>query len=342
MKGIRSLLRRITCAAAVSIAALFAPPALTATAATATTDHGLAASATPQRWSWEPGKYTPINDPAAAPYSTAPVQNNDLGVVGGYYSDATIPNQYHGFIEQNGRYTTIDDPLAGKKGSNTCSVGTSVFGVNDLGWIVGFYARENCDNEGFIDIGGHFTTIRDPSAYDMPGYGTVAGTVNNRGEITGTYYDGAGAEHGFSDIGGHFTTIDCPGAGIGSSYGTAIVSVNDLGVIAGVCFEQNGAAYDFSYSNGTFTPLPNVPGSTSTYVTFLNDFGLSFGSYQAPSTDNQVYGYAYWHGTFTTVPPPPGATDLFFEGCNNLGDVVGLYRDARGNLHAFELTPSSK
>jgi hypothetical protein len=292
------------------------------------------ASASPQG-SWAPGNYITINDPVAAPHTTIAGEINDLGVVGGTYVDATTPGQYHGFVEWNGKYTTIDDPLAGTAGNGE---GTQVDSMNDLGELGGYYTMTNGHTYGFVDIGGHFTTISDPLANDAPGYGTIVNGVSNLGVIVGVYWDSEGTWHGFTEFGGHYKTLDCAGAGTGYGYGTWLPEESFFGAIPGTCYEQNGF-YNFIYSAGKFTQVPNVSGSSFTEIVDTNDTGTSVGVYYETST-SPLGSYVDSHGTFTTVPPPSGMSGIAFLGVNEFGGIAGYSFDASGNDYSFVLFPA--
>src|SRR6185312_6644713 len=97
----------------------------------------------------------------------------------GYYFDSVGAS--YGFVDNNGSFTTIIDPLAvgGKIGS-----GTVVNGINDNGDIVGSYYDAAGVRHGFLDRAGNFTTI------DYPGvnYSYLTG-INNAGDIVGAYVD---------------------------------------------------------------------------------------------------------------------------------------------------------
>jgi probable HAF family extracellular repeat protein len=65
---------------------------------------------------------------------------NNHDVVAGYYQDGQL--NIHGFLYQNGKFTTIDHP-------NTS--GTGLHGINDDGIIVGGWAPEK---GGFANFKG--------------------------------------------------------------------------------------------------------------------------------------------------------------------------------------------
>jgi probable HAF family extracellular repeat protein len=91
----------------------------------------------------------------------------------------------HGFVDNGGTYTTIDDPL----GAN----GTFAYGISDAGQIVGTYVDSSNKTHGFLYSGGTYTTIDDP----LGANGTTAFGINDAGQIVGQYIDGGGFEHGF-------------------------------------------------------------------------------------------------------------------------------------------------
>ena len=110
-------------------------------------------------------------------------------------------------------FTSIDFPGAS---------GSSAFGINDGGQIVGNYAIHSDGGGGFLYSGGSFTPLNIPP-------GTPAG-INAGGQIVGIYFDAAtGRGHGFLDSGGRFTSIDVPGALV--TYPTGI---NTGGQIVGI------------------------------------------------------------------------------------------------------------
>jgi uncharacterized membrane protein len=80
-------------------------------------------------------------------------------------------------------YTTLVDPLA--------PYSTYATGINDAGQIVGY-----TDAHGFLDSGGTYTTLDDPSAAIV---GTFATGINASGQIVGYYDDSSDVYHSFLD-----------------------------------------------------------------------------------------------------------------------------------------------
>src|SRR6516225_4659252 len=75
------------------------------------------------------GNYITIDVPGAA--ATFAISVNDFGVVVGSYTDAQGVS--HGFIDQHGTFTTLNDPHAGTASGQ----GTVAFAISNRGIIVG-------------------------------------------------------------------------------------------------------------------------------------------------------------------------------------------------------------
>jgi hypothetical protein len=278
-------------------------------------------------------------------YATEPVAVNDKGVVvGSYYATSTDWKNgvSRGFIKQGRKYTTIDDPLG---------VGSSaVYGMNDHGEIVGTYQDSKGNSYGFIDQGGRFTTIEDPSA-DIGKYlGTFVSGVSDSGEIGGVYFDSGRTMHAFTYKSGTYTTYTCPGAGTGpdstsgfGDAGTVFGYVDNAGAMSGTCFEGGTSYYNFIYQNGRFNRVPNYPGSSSSWISFVTDSGESGGAYYTTPTaakGGPSYGYIYQKGRFTTIHDPLGPYGIQLAGANDSGAIAAVYFDSSGFVYGVELTPS--
>jgi len=101
-------------------------------------------------------------------------------------------------------FTPVNDPNG---------VSTTPRGINNTGEIVGYFFDAN-GMHGFLDSGGTFTTVDDPSAVARyaGSIGTEVTGINDNGQMVGYFDDGKGGVHGFLDTGGNFTTLDFPGA----------------------------------------------------------------------------------------------------------------------------------
>ena len=120
---------------------------------------------------------------SGAPTSTIAQGINNSGAIVGFYHPNNGPFAYQGFVDINGTYTTINDPLT------VGSYGTIATGINNQGEIVGnFEPVDNGEPQGFLldTLTGQYTTINIPGSL----YTEIFG-INDAGEIVGqTYFDG--------------------------------------------------------------------------------------------------------------------------------------------------------
>jgi probable HAF family extracellular repeat protein len=160
---------------------------------------------------------------------------NNRGQIVGEYLDNASNNQQHGFLYDNGVFTSVDVPGA--------SI-TSATGINDYGHVVGFY-EDDAGVHGFVDDGETVAPI------DAP-YPDVSSTsalgMNNGGDIVGMYQDGSGT-HGFVLKQQTFSSIDVPNAAQ-----TVVLGINRRGQIAGF-FVDNSGVHGFI---GTPVKAPKV------------------------------------------------------------------------------------
>jgi uncharacterized membrane protein len=129
----------------------------------------------------------------------------------GTYSDAT--GQQHGFLLDQGNYTTLDVPGAPGAWAN---------GINASGHIVGYYlyAYPVVSDLFPFTWGGSHGFLLDKGSYstfDAPGVPNAAAmALSGSGQILGTYLDAVG-QHGFLLDQGSYTTLDPPGSTNGRS-----------------------------------------------------------------------------------------------------------------------------
>ena len=100
--------------------------------------------------------FTQINDPLAT-LGTDPRGINNRGQIVGYYQNAS---GIHGFIDNNGVFSTINDPLFS-------SAGTQIYGINNSGQIVGDVGH----GSGFIASPSTLESTPEPSAMLLFGTG---------------------------------------------------------------------------------------------------------------------------------------------------------------------------
>ena len=130
--------------------------------------------------------YTSLNDPAA--YYTIANGINDRGQIVGWYKTSDM-NQYYGFVYSGGKYTALDEPLAG---SSLAFIYAQ--GINDKGQVVGLYRDVSETIHGFLYSNDKYTTIDVPLASKTVAYG-----INNKGQIVGSYNDNSGSRRQIHD-----------------------------------------------------------------------------------------------------------------------------------------------
>jgi hypothetical protein len=173
---------------------------------------------------------------------TYPVSINNLGVVTGYYIDAT--NLGHGFLRTpDGQFTAFEAPGAGTGAGQ----GTYPGNINNLGVIAGTITDGDNVGYGFVRTpDGKITTFEPPGAVGSP-YGTYTAFINDLGVIAGSYYEAiTNVENGFLRTpDGQFTTFEAPGAGTAAYAGTNVNAVNLEGATTGFILDNNFEAHSF-------------------------------------------------------------------------------------------------
>ena len=255
----------------------------------------------------------------------------------------------HGFLLDDGVFTTIDHPDAGP-------LGTAAIGLNDRGQIVGFYAGADGPNHGFLlDQGrgfrreGVFTTIDHPDAGSVPGTGTAATGIDDRGRIVGFYLDAGAMGHGFvrdkawrrreSD----FIRIDHPDAGARPGTGTLALGLNDRGQIVGGYVDADGRGHGFLLDDGEFTTIDHPDAASEprlgTVLFGINNRRQIVGQYI--DTDLRCHGLLRSRSTFTTIDDPGAVSYTGAVDINDRGQIVG-FSDARiGFVACFQEAPAA-
>jgi parallel beta-helix repeat protein len=214
------------------------------------------------------------------------------------------------------------------------STGTSVFGINDAGDVVGHYKDERQFWHGFLLRAGQFTTINYPGAPQTWLYG-----INARGDIAGAYADSSNKQHGFLLSGSTFRTIDVPGADQTMPYG-----LNSNGDVTGMYFLPGDMTkhYGFAMIGGRFTTIDYPMPNDMSCGTWIGDSGEVGGHVQ--EKNGAYHGYRWLEGKFTLVEFPGAKTGQFWDSVfeiNAAGDILGSYSDARGKQRAFLLRKGS-
>jgi len=254
-------------------------------------------------------------------------------IVGNYFPG------FHGFLNDNGVFTTIDVPFAD-------ATLTSPQWINPSGQIVGYYETgeptffigpDTRGIHGYLDDRGVFTTIDVPLPGALPDW-TVAGYIlPGGGSILGVYLDRNIVFHGFLKKGDVFNSIDVPFSG---ALATLPSAMTPSGQIVGVYADSNGALHGFLENHSAFTTF-DVPfaGASLVSINSINPQGKIDGVF---ADGNGVpHGFVDDRGAFIQVDAPfPGAT-TFLAGNNTRGQITGTYFDTGGTAHGFVATPSS-
>lgn len=194
--------------------------------------------------------------------------------------------------------------------------GTSCWGINNSGQIVGSYSLAVWGN-GFAWTGAQYVDIGYPGATA----GTIAYGLNNVGQIVGSYADNGG-QHGFlyyvpSATWGSF---DLPGA-----TATLAIGINDFGTIT---FEWVNASFVYSgaiLKGGNYTIL-NVPGMAQSKARGINLRGQIVMNCQ--DSAGVWHGFLYTGGRFVEFNAT-GAANTYSFGINKSAQVVGGFNPTR-------------
>jgi len=193
--------------------------------------------------------YTTLDDPAAAPGTTAATGVSGGNIVG-YYADGNGVS--HGFLYDGATYTTFDDPDAVASSGGTLATGIS--GGN----IVGYYADGNGTQHGFLYNGTAFVMLDDPKATPTNGGTQVSGVSG--GNIVGTYYGAQATVNGFLFNGKTYTALKDADA----DDDTSPLGISG-GNVVGFYIDADGIGHGFLYNGKTYTALdhPDANGYTS-------------------------------------------------------------------------------
>lgn len=219
-----------------------------------------------------------------------------------------------GLVSAQGRFMTLDYPLAGV-------TDTEATAINPSGVIVGRYftgSGASRVQHGFVLENGVYTSV------DFPGAVGSAGTdiewINANGTISGTYGTATGA-NAYTLRKGAYTKIAASGATETFGFG-----ISDSGIVTGPqCACSFTTASGYMYSQGVFTPI-NYPGAVGTFPTMLITPEMVVGAFYDGSN---YHGFYYYNGAFVKVDHP-GAYFTWFSGVNPEGEMTGYYQDGTG------------
>jgi probable HAF family extracellular repeat protein len=272
-------------------------------------------------------RFRTIDVPFSGAADSSAAGINDSGQIVGYYYDSSSE---HGFLDENGTFTSIDDPNA-KPDPNGWS-DTRAYGINDSGQIVGHYYDANGHTHAFIrdPADPTWTTLDYPNA-DV----TLARGIDRAGNTIVGYYHANSANRAFryDRSTNAYSSLNDPAWNAEASYAWGI---NDSDQIVGYYFSGTDQRnYGFRFSNGTYTTL-SVPNATDTYARGINNLGMIVGSYR---TGSGRYGFLYDGSHYITLSDPQGIGTTTALDINDAGQIVGYYEDSAGARRSFLATP---
>jgi probable HAF family extracellular repeat protein len=212
---------------------------------------------------------------------------NDLGHVVGQYGGSLFGSgldRFHGFLWQDGVYTTIDAPFPD-------AMHTTLLAINKRGQIIGTYLRHrpgsseinDYDSEvAFLYDNGNFTVLDFPGAktpFLCCGPTTFPMDINNRGQVIGSTYDGNGNPQFFLYDDGEYLVITGLSENVLDAYDYSVVhgpsawGINDKREIAGtylqrVPCETCGIAGEdgYRFERHSFIAVPQKPSKKNELV----------------------------------------------------------------------------
>jgi len=239
---------------------------------------------------------------------------NNTGTIAGYFGDGTV-------VPNNGFTLTLPSTYTPENFPG--SLQTQVVGINNAGETAGFYVDAAGNTHGFLNSGGFFSTVDNPS---NPTFNQLLG-VNSSGVAAGYYMGAGGIFHPYTVAGGNtFTSINF--AGEVSAQATGI---NNSGEVVGFNMTSGTTSEGFLDNGGTFTFL-QVPGSVFTQALGINNNGDVVGSYVDAGGVTHGFIYVIATGKFQTIDDPFANGMTVINGINDEGQIVGFYTDANKNV----------
>ncbi len=157
---------------------------------------------------------------------------NDSGtVVGWFQQNIDGVTNSHGFLFNNGSYTTYDF-----NGAES----TQIVGINDKGDFVGNFTSSGQPDQGFLQLASAW---HPPATFAIPNATqTLANGVNSSDVVVGRWVDSNGVSHGFVTTAGNQSPFlfDFP-----SATNTFPYSITDAGAISGQFIDSAGIVHGF-------------------------------------------------------------------------------------------------
>jgi hypothetical protein len=262
---------------------------------------------------------------------------------------------------QDPHFVNINVPGAG----GAYFAGTSVWDVNNLGEIAGWYGANDMIGSFVRYQDGRIVTYNAPEQGTADTSGTIALGLNDEGATAGVSFKAFGQFY-YSFIrkpDGRFITFTPPGPCAtvidNGCFGWGAGAINDSGMVAGSYLDDNRVYRGFvRWPDGRMETFA-APGAGDTPGSYqgtmdgepqgshLNQFGAVTGYFE---DSNDVYhGFVRWpNGSFSTIDAPgadhtpQSANGTFPLSINDLGVVTGNYVDVNDVSHGFVWRPNGE
>ena len=218
--------------------------------------------------------------------------SNDKTISGTFFDDAGVQ---HGFTHRAGAFRRYDVPGAGTVGAGFelgNGLGTSGFGLNDRGDLVGQYGDAEGIGHGFLARGDGYETRDHPDQGAVPcgcGGGTSLLRINNSGTIAGNVTVSPALEdtHPFLYRDGTFTEAPTPPGAIFAQF----LGLSNAGVASGVYFTSFTAGAGWLYDHGRLIAIraPMTADDWFSSIAQPNNAGTIVGEYVG--ADLRQHGY---------------------------------------------------
>ncbi len=215
-------------------------------------------------WTKNNGSSTAVVNPltTSKPSTNQLLGINDNGVAVGFYNDSNGNSHGYKYNLTTGAFTPVVDSAA-------AAVSLTATAINNAGDIAGFYSTSGGLPQGFLDVGGTFTTI----SLNTKGSTEIFG-MNNDNELVGETTGSGGKMFGFlyndSTKATQFFNI----GGLGT---TTINGINDSGDLVG--FYTNSTGYTIGLLGQPAAPKVANTGATAqsfdAWSTLAPDAGMS-------------------------------------------------------------------
>jgi hypothetical protein len=200
-------------------------------------------------------KLTTVNNTHCSNLSLAFYAVNTAGTAVGWCTNATTGTS-QAFTYASGKFTAVSFPK---------STGTQATGINDKGWVSGFYLDSTNTQHAFVKKGAKYTSIDVKGATSADAYG-----INNAGDMTVYAFNSSGDYLSYLYNGTTFKKISDPKASV---LGTVVHVPNNKGDITGTYFVNSSGseASGFLFHNGKYFDVQDPKANNSTRSDGLND-----------------------------------------------------------------------